>query len=51
LKCLLSELKLKRIAAQLRLSLDVRMGGGGFKGGGARLFLRSALRLPEKASR
>jgi hypothetical protein len=37
LKCLLSELKLKRIAAQLRLSLDVRMGGGGFKGGDARL--------------
>jgi hypothetical protein len=32
LKCLLSELKLKKIAAQSRLSLDVRMGGEGFKG-------------------
>jgi hypothetical protein len=42
---------LKRIAAQLRLSLDVRMGGGGFKGGGARLLCAAHLRLPEKALR
>jgi hypothetical protein len=39
--------EVEKIAAQLRLGSDVRMGGGAFKGGGAR-FSRSAPRLPEK---